>query len=438
MPPIPEAEPRFVEDSARPGSAVVCGGGRLTAEMARAVQINPRVLSWARETAGFEPEEAAAKLGLKSTAKATAVEKLLQAESGERPIGQSMLEKAAAIYRRPLVTFYLPQPPTRGARGEDFRTIAGAASPREDAVLDALIRDIRTRQQLLREALIEDEDTRPLDFVASCRITDGAKTVASRIRKTLGVTTAEQRGARDSAALFSLLRTAAERAGIFVLLLGDLGSHHSDISEETFRGFALADDVAPFVVINDNDATPARSFTLMHELAHIWIGATGVSGPLRGAPANIVERFCNEVAGEFLLPPEALEPIAATGPAIFDLDGALSVTDDVARIWNVSQGVVAYRFLLNGWISNQVATAMFRAFADRWRAERQRAREAREPDETGPGYYLVRRSRLGAGLMDAVRRALRGEILTHTKAARILGVAPTAVDQLLRERPRAA
>ena len=262
--------------------------------------------------------------------------------------------------------------------------------------------------------------------------------MVSRIRKTLGVTTADQRKARDPAALFNLLRAAAERAGIFVLLLGDLGSHHSDISEETFRGFALADDVAPFVVINDNDATPARSFTLMHELAHIWIGATGVSGPLRGSPANIVERFCNEVAGEFLLPPEALEPIAATAPAGFNLDHALSLTEDVARIWNVSQGVVAYRFLLNGWISNQVATEMFRAFADRWRAERQRTREAREPDETGPGYYLVRRSRLGAGLIDAVRRALRGEVLTHTKAARILGVAPTAVDQLLRERPRAA
>lgn len=406
--------------------------------MAQAARINPRILSWARETAGLGPEEAADKLGLKSTAKASAVEKLLQTERGERPIGHSMLEKAAAIYHRPLVTFYLPSPPTRGERGEDFRTTSGAASPREDAVLDTLIRDIRTRQQLLREALIEDEDSRPLAFVASCRMADGTEAVVSRIRMTLGVTAAAQRSAKDPAALFSLLRAAAERAGIFVLLLGDIGSHHSDISEDTFRGFALADDVAPFVVINDNDATPARSFTLMHELAHIWIGATGVSGPLRGAPANIVERFCNEVAGLFLLPPEALDRITATNPAGFDLSSALSLTDDVARIWHVSQGVVAYRFLLNGWISNQVAAEMFRAFADRWKVERQRTRESRDPDEAGPGYYLVRRSRLGAGLIDAVRRALRGEVLTHTKAARILGVAPTAVDQLLRDRPRAA
>lgn len=406
--------------------------------MAQVAQINPRMLSWARETAGFSPEEAAAKLGLKSTARATAAEKVLQAETGERPVSQGMLEKAAATYRRPLVTFYLPQPPARGERGEDFRTVAGAASPREDAMLDTLIRDLRVRQQLVREVLLNDEDTRTLEFVASCCMSDGAKKVASRIRATLGVTTAEQKKAKDPATLFTLLRTAAEKAGIFVLLLGDLGSHHSDIGEDLFRGFALADDVAPFVVINDNDATAARSFTLMHELAHIWIGATGVSGPLRGTPANAVERFCNEVAGEFLLPPEALEKVAAPKTVNFGLDPALSLTDDIARTWNVSQGVVTYRFLLNGWISDQVATEMFRAFADRWRAERQRARETRDPDETGPGYYIVRRSRLGSGLLDTVRRALQGEVLTHTKAARILGVAPTAVDQLLRERQRAA
>ena len=275
--------------------------------MTQVAQINPRLLAWARETAGLSPEEAAAKLGLKSTAKASAAEKLRQVESGERPVSQGMLERATATYRRPLVTFYLPDPPARGERGEDFRTGVGAASPREDAMLDALIRDVRVRQQLLREALLDDEDTQPLEFVASCRMGDGVKKVASRIRKTLGITTVEQKKARDPAALFTLLRTAAERAGIFVLLLGDLGSYHSDVGEDVFRGFALADDIAPFVVINDNDATTARSFTLMHELAHIWIGATGVSGPLRAPPASVVERFCNEVAGEFLLPPEALE-----------------------------------------------------------------------------------------------------------------------------------
>lgn len=413
-------------------------GEKNSKQMAEVVQINPRLLAWARETAGLSLEDAAAKLGLKPNAKTTAAEKLMEVEEGARPVSQSLLEKAADTYRRPLVTFYLPQPPARADRGEDFRTVAGAASPRQDAMLDALIRDVRARQQLLREALLEDEETKLLSFVATSRIGEGAQALATKIRVTLGVTIAAQRKARDSGALFSLLRTAAERAGIYVLLLGDLGSYHSDISEEVFRGFALADRIAPFVVINDNDATAARSFTLLHELAHIWIGASGVSGPLRGAPAHAVERFCNEVAGEFLLPSEALEKVAAAKVVDFNLGLALSLTDDIARIWNISQGVVTYRFLLNGWISEQTATEMFRVFADRWRSERQHIRESRGRGDRGPSANVVRRARLGSGLLNTVRRALQEDVLTHTKAARILGVMPTAVDQLLRERQQAA
>ena len=404
--------------------------------MATGVQINPRMLAWARETAGLSPEEAAAKLGLKTTDKATAAEKLLEAERGERPVGRGLLQKAAATYQRPLITFYLPEPPARGERGQDFRAVSGARSPRDDAMLDALVRDVRARQQLVREVLLDDEDARPLPFVGTSQVGGGAEMVAGSIRSTLGVSAEDQRRAKDPGALFGLLRAAAERAGIFVLLLGDLGSHHSDIGEEVFRGFALADQVAPFVVINDNDAVTARSFSLVHELAHIWIGASGVSGPLRGMPENVVERFCNEVAGEFLLPPEALARLSeATGA---DAERALALTDEVSRIWNVSQGVVAYRFMANGWISADVATQLFRAFAERWRLERQRVRDTRETDDTGPGFYIVRRSRLGAGLLSVVRRALQEDALTHTKAARILGVAPTRVDQLLQERRRAA
>lgn len=403
--------------------------------MAQFAQINPGILSWARETAGLSLEEAATKLGLKSTAKVTAAEKLAQAERGERPVSQSLLDKAATTYRRPLVTFYLPAPPVPAEREEDFRTIEGPR-PREDAMLDAFIRDVRMRQQLLREALDDDEDARPLPFVASRTLAEGAQSVADNMRTILGISILDQRQAKDAAVLFTRLRVAAEKAGVFVLLLGDLGSYHSDLNEEIFRGVALADAVAPFVVINDNDATPARSFTLLHELAHIWIGASGVSGPFTDISQNVVERFCNEVAGTFLLPAEVLEPLRTTGK--LTVEHALSLTKDIADSWNVSQGVVAYRLMQKGHISEQVAGSLFGIFANRWRMQKKREREIRDPADKGPDYYIVRRARLGVGLLNTVRRALQDEILTHTKAARILGVSPTAVDRLLKERLRAA
>ena len=337
-----------------------------------------------------------------------------------------------AAYRRPLITFYLPAPPKRGERGEDFRSQAGTVSARDNATLDALVRDVRARQQMLREALEDSEDgAELLPFVGSARIADEPRKVAAAIRTTLGITEDQQRRCKGATQLFALLRAATERTGVYVLLLGDVGSYHSDIGENVFRGFALADGLVPFVVINDNDAEAARPFTLIHELAHIWIGASGVSGPLRDVPENLVERFCNDTASELLLPPDAIPDFSSLRTA--DFDSVNAAVTRLAGIWNVSEPAVAYRFAQKGWIARAVASSLFAMFADRWRREREREKQNKKPDDSGPSFYTVRRHRLGAGLLDTVRRALQEETLTYTRAAKILGVGPALVPSLLRE-----
>jgi Zn-dependent peptidase ImmA (M78 family) len=285
---------------------------------------------------------------------------------------------------------------------------------------------------MLREALEESEDgPEQLSFVGSARIADEPGNVAEAIRTLLGVTKDQQRRSRGFTQLFALLRSAAERAGIYILLLGDVGSYHSDIGEDVFRGFALADELVPFVVVNDNDAEPARPFTLIHELAHIWIGASGVSGPLRDVPENVVERFCNDTASEFLLPPDEIPDLSNLQTA--DFDGVNAAVALLAGIWNVSEPAVAYRFAQKGWITRAVASSLFAMFADRWRREKERQKQNKKPDDTGPPFYTVRRHKLGAGLLATVRRALQEETLTYTGAAKILGVGPASVPPLLRE-----
>lgn len=402
-----------------------------------AVTINPAMLEWARETAGFSLEQAADKLAIRSNRKVSAAEKLAAVESGKKPVSQGLLNKAVTTYKRPLLAFYLERPPPRADRGEDFRTLPGAHPPRENALLDALVRDLRARQQIVRDVLLDEEDNEPrkLAWVGSASVKDRPEIVADQIRSELGIAVAQQRGVKDHAALFTMLRIAAERMGVYVLLLGDLVTHHPGIDETVFRGIALADDVAPFICINPNDAVPARAFTLVHELTHIFIGATGVSGALTGKPASAVEQFCNAVAGLFLLPPEALEDIGRSRPA--DVNQALVVTALVATAWHVSEGVVTYRLLDLGEISDDIAGALFRIFASRWKAAKAKIREERDPDAGGPTYYITRRARLGEGLLGLVRRALNGDMVTHTTAARILGVSPASVDPLLKRAGRA-
>ncbi|MBK8822349.1 MAG: hypothetical protein IPN58_06970 [Anaerolineales bacterium] len=77
---------------------------------------------------------------------------------------------------------------------------------------------------------------------------------------------------------FALLRSRIETAGVFVLLIGSLGSHHTAIELEIFRGFALADEFVSFIILNDHYSHAAWSFTLLHELTHILLGQSGISG----------------------------------------------------------------------------------------------------------------------------------------------------------------
>ena len=395
------------------------------------------MLVWAREEAGLEVEEAADILGfIKSTVKESASQRLMALENGDRTPTRAQLLELVRVYRCPLLTFYLKRPPGRGDRGEDFRQSAGAVSRRESSLLDALLRDIRARQEMVRSLLEDEEESHELAFVGSASINDRARAVAASIASTLEF---EHRGREarrgDADTLFRTLRERAESAGVFVLLIGDLGSYHTALGVDVFRGFAISDRVAPFVVINDQDSRAARSFTLIHELAHIWLDRSGVSGePSPNAPRSLedrIEQFCNDVAGEFLLPAEALH----AQPAELDA-GDKQRAEDAIRVladaWSVSEPMVAYRLKRTGRITTAVYRDLISAYAARWQQQRKRQRERNRERDGAPSAYAIRRSRLGRALLDVVQRTLRDNVLTHTKAAKLLGVNSGAVEPLLR------
>ena len=379
---------------------------------------NPEIFRWARESAGLGPEDAARAIGIVPLS-------LIAIEHGEKEPSRTTLSNMAKVYRRSLLTFYLPAPPRKGDRGEDFRTVVANRAMEADASVDALVRDLRARHRLVRTVLEDDEDVQPLTFVGSARMNDGVLTLVKSIEQLLGITRTQYRAQRDAESAFALLRERAEQAGVFVLLIGNLGSHQSAIPVEAFRGFAIADPIAPFVVINDGDARAAWSFTLLHELAHLWLGATGVSGG--GAPGMTIERFCNDVAGEFLLPGADVQAINVAG---LDLDMQISEITDHADRWRVSRQMVAYGLFKAGRITLEAWRALEVGIRKRWTEERRREKD-RVKGSSGPSYYAVRRHRLGHAMLDFARRYTEAGALSPSKAAKVLGVKPRSVYPLL-------
>ena len=259
--------------------------------------INPEMLSWARKSIELSLEEAARKIGLNTTRQGSPAERLKAFESGRAEPTRNLLLKMERAYHQSLITFYMPDPPLKEDRGADFRTLPD--STKEPPLLDILLRDIRARQDMIRSILEDDEDYPRLDFVNSLSDSDSISTVIDHIRKILKIPGHDSPGIGEKSPedLFLKLRNRVQEMGVFVILEGNLGSHQTNFSTEVFRGFAVSDDIAPFIVINPHDSKAAHSFTLIHELTHILVGATGISAkPVTDTPYTPdehIEHFCN-------------------------------------------------------------------------------------------------------------------------------------------------
>lgn len=386
-------------------------------------KINPHILLWARETSGMDVEEAAKKLQFRDTRLVSAQDKLLMYEHGDLEPNQGLLSKMAKVYRRPLLTFYLEAPPTQGDRGNDFRRTVNDQAPAYDPKLDALVRDVLVRHELvLAVKHEEDEDTAPLNYVGSKAMKQGVDDVLKAITTRLQITTETYRQHRNAEEGFAYLRTQAENAGIFVVLIGNLGHHTNAVPVTSFRGYAIANPLAPFIVINDQDAKTAWSFTLMHELAHIWLGATGVSDGSEGAA---IEKFCNEVASSFFVKNSELMELAQSLTS--DSDHNYYQIEAFAADRKISRSMVAYNLFKVGAITKDQWQSTSSYFETLWKEEQKRKKAK-------PGgavdYYTVRKHRLGKALVGFVKRAIDENILTPTKAGRVLGVKPRAVSIL--------
>ena len=392
-------------------------------------KFNPEIMVWARTTAGLTLEAAAHALGLNAAYGLTPEQRLTALETGETEPTPTLLSKMAEKYRRPLLVFYLPEPPTTGDRGQDFRTTPGARPPLFDPDLDALIRDIKARQSIVR-SLQEDLEAEPVPFIGSVTMSVPAKELAKHIADSMNFSLETFQAQKSTDLAFAYLRARIEDSGVFVLLLGNLGSHHTNIAADVFRGFAIADKLAPFVLINDQDAKIAWGFTALHELVHLWLGTTGLSGENVAAE---IEKYCNDVAGEVILPAVQLASLRTLRTlGLRETKAAISA---FAESHKVSRAMVTYRLFRSGVIVEQTLRSLTEQFKQDWLEGKAKLQARNKENDGGPNYYIVRRHKLGAALLSLIDNSLRGGFLTQTKAGQVLGVKPRNVTPLLRETP---
>jgi Zn-dependent peptidase ImmA (M78 family)/DNA-binding XRE family transcriptional regulator len=372
-----------------------------------AAYITPQVAKWARERAQMSVEQLARDLKVDSRT-------LAAWETGQQLPPFRGAERLADKLRIPFGYLFLSKPPSDDFPLPDLRTVGNVAVAKPSLNFVEVVNDALLKQQWYSEYL-EESGARTIAFVGSFRITDGVHEVAANMSKALGIDHQARTNCHSWQDFLTCIVRRAEDLGILVMQRGIVGNNTKrrlDVDE--FRGFVIADKFAPFVFINARDAKAAKTFTIIHELCHLWIGESGISNPnLRRRSTdetNAVERFCNKVAADVLAPQAELVRQWKLGVGNDENIAAL------ARYFRVSRYVVARQ----ASEANQITYDEYVDYLDRnpWFLKA----AATDDRESSGNFYNTFGARNGKRFISGVLSALGQNRITFRNASALLGV----------------
>ncbi|NOX14993.1 MAG: ImmA/IrrE family metallo-endopeptidase [Epsilonproteobacteria bacterium] len=264
--------------------------------MATHALIEPSVLVWARTRAQMTIDALSAKLSI-------ATNKIELWEEGKAKPTFKQAQKVAKTLQIPFGYLYLSKPPEETLSIPDLRTLGDETPEELSPTFKELLRDMERKQQWYKEYAIENKEEK-LPFIGSFNINSSIEDVVLDIRRTLKWESGFASTANVKDAYIKEISTKAEAVGILIMRNSVLANNtHKHLTVSEFRGFAISDNYAPLIFVNTADAKSAQIFTLAHELAHLWIGESGISSiDLYNQDADRIEKFCNKVAAELLIP----------------------------------------------------------------------------------------------------------------------------------------
>lgn len=368
--------------------------------MAVRVDVAPDLLHWAVERAGWDEDTVERR-----------APRMDEWVAGTRRPTLKQLEKFASDTHTPFGLLFLPRPPIEDVPIPDMRTLGNAMVPRPSADLLDTIYQCQVRQDWYRSYAQEGGMVGP-DFVGSATSETPSALVAEQMRELLGFDLTERGMFASWEDALRRLVDRIESLGVLVMINGVVGTNtHRKLNPEEFRGFAMADPLAPLIFVNGADTKAAQIFTLIHELGHIWLGRSALSDAAMIAQDGIGdELWCNQVAAEVLVPMDTLR---------VDYSGDISPEEleRLARTFRVSTLVVLKRIFDVGFLP-------WEDYRERYEDERERVigiLAARRGEGGGGNYYYTQPIRLSRQFAQSViASALEGST-AYRDAYRLLG-----------------
>lgn len=368
------------------------------------VELEPRVLQWARERAGFDSTQLAAKLKVKP-----------QVVCDWEETGEIAFDKVDALSKRtftPVGFLYLAEPPDVSLPIADFRARQDTPTENPSPNLLEIVYQMQRRQLWMRDELIYQESP-PLGFVGAFDLDSPIDLVAAAMGEALGLNGGWAAADGNWTNALRTLRDRIDSARVLVVFNGVVGNDtHRKLDPDEFQGFALSDEYAPLIFVNNADYKTAQIFTLVHELAHIFVNEPGLSKLENLHPAaHRTEEVCNKIAAEFLVPSGELRSFWPS------MESSVDPFQAAARRFKVSTVVAARRAFDTGLISRF-------AFFDYYRANKETNWTGSQSNDAlrGGNFWNNQHWRLGTRLGASVMRAVKEGRLSYREAYNLTGL----------------
>lgn len=376
--------------------------------MADKAYITAKVFKWARESARISEEVAASKIPV-------SIDKLKAWESGQEYPTIRQAQFLAKAYKRPFALFFLPDIPTDFQPLQDFRK-KGSKDLSTSSIF--IIREIQQKQAWISE-VNEENNENIIEFIGRFSIKNDPEIVANDILKTLNINPLNYHVRNPILEWID----KAESKGIYISRTSYIHSRLK-LNTNEIQGFAIADRYAPFIFINSDDWNAPQLFTLVHELAHLWIAESGISNEIEPSikdPRDFdsVELFCNEVAANALMPKRFMQNLNSNA-----FENTKNIYSNAKNI-GVSSFALLFRALNLGIISihnyrelKQIVDIEYNEFLQNENEKKLKQKNKKG----GPNYFLLQLNRNSRLFTQTVLDAFRGGGIEPSMASSLLNV----------------
>lgn len=379
------------------------------------VTIKPEIISWVLQTIQF------------NNVAGSAVELLNKWQNGEKTPTFNQVEEMSRKINIPFGYFFLDKPPVEECPIVDYRTVKSISIPEPSRnLLETL--DLMTDIQDWMVNYVIENGQDELSYVGSASNNETIDDIVNAIRKTIGLEKTWYRSSSTAADSFRFLKGLMENSGVLVMMNGIVGNNtRRKLNVEEFRAFTLVNQYVPLIFINTCDSDTGKLFSLVHELAHVWVGVDSfyneqISG---GAAESDIEQLCNAVAAELLVPTDLFLTSwkQAEGTDI-------EKVESLAKLFKCSRYVVVRKALDQNKINQKRYGEIAAIFTEQYRKWKEDQNENKSP---GGDFYRTLGSRLDHRLVMALANSAKEGRTQYTEVYRLTNTNRKTFSKLLCE-----